>query len=129
MTVRFYFAIAISLFPACAAAQSTVWRTYVVPQTGAKVEVPVTIFSNEAGKPDGGYGQRFLTSDGRANLTVQSIPNSENDSPAVFLSKKNPPSGIVYKRVTSRFFVASSVLNGRSGTTAAIAPPAICSAF
>ena len=113
MTLRFYFAIALSLLPACAAAQSTAWRTYVVAETGTKVDVPVTIFSNDAGKPDGGYGRRFLTSDGRANLTVQSIPNTENDSPAVFLSKKKPPSGIVYKRVTSRFFVASSVLNGR----------------
>jgi hypothetical protein len=113
MTVRLCFAIALSLLPACAAAQSTVWRTYLVAETGAKVDVPVTIFSDDAGRPDGGYGRRFLTSDGRANLTVQSIPNTANDSPAVFLAKKSPPSGIVYKRVTSRFFVASSVLNGK----------------
>jgi hypothetical protein len=85
----------------------------VVAETGAKVDVPVTIFSDDAGKPDGGSGRRFLTSDGRANLTVQSIRNTENDSPAVFLAKKNPPSRIIYKRVTSRFFVASSILNGR----------------
>ena len=85
----------------------------MIAETGAKVDVPVTIFSDDAGKLDGGSGRRFVTSDGRANLTVQSIPNIENDSPAVFLSKKKPPSGIVYKRVTSRFFVASSVLNGK----------------
>lgn len=106
-------AVAILLLPGLAVAQSTAWQTYVVAETGAKVDIPVTVFSEDAGKPDAGYGRRFLTSDGRANLTVQSIPNPANDSPAVFLAKKNPPSGIVYKRVTSRFFVVSSILNGR----------------
>src|SRR5438309_1207336 len=55
-----------------------------------------------------GYGQRFKTADGRANLTIQSAPNAAHDSPASFLAKKNPPSRIQYKRVTSRFFAVSS---------------------
>jgi hypothetical protein len=110
---RLSVAVAMSLLPGLAAAQSPAWRTYVVAETGAKVDVPVAIFSEDAGKPDAGYGRRFLTSDRRANLTVQSIPNAANDSPAVFLAKKNPPAGIVYKRVTSRFFVVSSIRNGR----------------
>jgi hypothetical protein len=46
-------------------------------------------------------------------MTVQSIPNDANDTPAVFLAKKNPPPGIIYKRVTSGFFVVSSVSNGK----------------
>jgi hypothetical protein len=110
---RLRVAVAMSLLPGLAAAQSPAWRTYAVAETGAKLDVPVTIFSKDAGKPDEGYGRRFLTSDGRANLTLQSIPNAANDSPAVFLAKQNPPSGIVYKRVTARFFVVSSVRNGR----------------
>ncbi|HEV7601838.1 MAG TPA: hypothetical protein VGO49_16480 [Bradyrhizobium sp.] len=110
---RLSVAVAMSLLPGLAVAQSTAWRTYVVAETGAKVDVPVTIFSEDAGKPDAGYGRRFLTSDRRANLTVQSIPNAANDSPAVFLAKKNPPPGIVYKRVSSRFFVVSSIRDGR----------------
>ena len=110
---RLSVAVAISLLPNLADAQSTAWQTYVVPETGAKADIPVSVFSEDGGKPDAGYGRRFLTSDGRANLTVQSIPNAANDSPAVFLAKKNPPSGIVYKRVTSRFFVVSSIRNGR----------------
>jgi hypothetical protein len=108
-----YVAIALSVLPGAAAAQSARWQTYMVAETGAKVDIPVTVFSQDAGKPDAGYGRRFLTSDGRANLTVQSIPNAANESPAVFLAKKNPPSGIIYKRVTSRFFVVSSIRNGR----------------
>jgi hypothetical protein len=110
---RLSVAVATLLLPGLAAAQPTAWRTYVVAETGAKVDVPVTIFSEDGGKPDDGYGRRFLTSDRRANLTVQSIPNAINDSPAAFLAKKNPPSDIVYKRVTSRFFVVSSIRNGR----------------
>ena len=106
-------AVAMAMLPGLAIAQSTAWQTYVVAETGGKVDIPVTVFSRDAGKPDEGYGRRFLTADGRANLTVQSIPNPANDSPAVFLAKKKPPSGIVYKRVTSRFFVVSSILNGR----------------
>jgi hypothetical protein len=41
-------------------------------------------------------------------LTVQSVPNQANDSPAAFLAKMGPPSDIVYKRVTPNFFVVSS---------------------
>ena len=88
------------------------WVRYSVPETGATVDVPTSIFTEEAGKPEGGYGGRFLTSDRRADLTVQSVANV-GLSPAVFLARKNPPPGIVYKRVTPRFFVVSSVRNGR----------------
>ena len=46
-------------------------------------------------------------------MTVQSVANPENDSPATFLAKKNPPPGIMYKRVTPDFFVVSSIRNDR----------------
>jgi hypothetical protein len=35
-----------------------------------------SIFSEEAGKPETGYGARFTTPDRRADLTVQSIINT-----------------------------------------------------
>jgi hypothetical protein len=94
--------------PAVAAAQSLGWQKYAVPETGANVDLPMTIFSKDAGQPESGYGRRFLTADGRANLTVQSVPNKANDSPAAFLAKMRPPSDIVYRRVTPNFFVVSS---------------------
>jgi len=75
--------------------------------------MPVTIFSQDAGSAEGGIGRRFITEDRRADLTVESVPNPENDSPAMFLEKKNPPAGIIYKRVTPSFFVASSIRKGR----------------
>lgn len=76
--------------PVVATAQSLGWQKYAVPETGANVDLPATIFSKDAGQPESGYGRRFLTADGRANLTVQSVPNDAGDSPAVFLAKMKP---------------------------------------
>jgi hypothetical protein len=100
--------VAISLTSLAAVAQPASWQQYVVPESGAVAQIPTDIFSEDGGKPESGYGRRFFTSDRNANLTVQSIPNDANDTPAVFLANKHPPSDIAYKRVTSRFFVASS---------------------
>jgi hypothetical protein len=94
--------------PAEAAAQSLGWQKYLVPETGANIDLPMTTFSKDAGLPESGYGRRFLTADGRANLTIQSVLNKANDSPAAFLAKMRPPSDIVYRRVTPNFFVVSS---------------------
>jgi hypothetical protein len=62
-----------SLNPALAFADSIEWQRYVVPSTGANVDVPVSIFTEDAGPPEGGIGKRFFTKDRRADLTVQSI--------------------------------------------------------
>jgi hypothetical protein len=103
-----------SLIPSVGFADSTEWRKYVVPSTGANVDVPVSIFTEDAGPPEGGIGRRFFTKDRRADLTVQSVPNPENDTPAAFLEKRRPPAGIQYRRVTPRFFAVSSIRNGRT---------------
>jgi hypothetical protein len=105
-------ALALVLSCVAAAAQPANWRRYVVPESGAGVDIPLGVFSEEGGKPDTGYGARFLSSDHRANLTVQSVPN-EGLSPGRFLATKNPPSHIVYKRITGRFFVVSSFRNDK----------------
>jgi hypothetical protein len=105
-------ALVCSLVPA--AALGAEWRQYVIPKTGAAVDIPVTIFTEDAGPPDSGVGRRFFTSDRRADLTVESLPNPENDSPSAFLAKRRPPAGIQYKRVTPRFFAVSSIRNGRT---------------
>jgi hypothetical protein len=94
-----------------AGAQPISWQRFVVTETMASVDVPTTVFTEDAGKPETGYGRRFLTSDRRANLTVQSVPNEAGDTPAIFLARKNPPADIVYKKVTPRFFVVSSFRN------------------
>ncbi|WP_342740841.1 hypothetical protein [Bradyrhizobium sp. B117] len=88
-------------------AQPVRWTRYSIPETGTAIDFPASIFTEQAGKPDG-YGQRFRTSDRRADITIQAAPNVSNDSPAAFLEKKSPPARIQYKRVTSRFFAVSS---------------------
>ena len=110
---RLFGALLLSLVPTLAFPASIEWRKYVIPSIGANVDIPVTIFTEDAGLPEGGMGRRFFTKDHRADLTVQSIPNPENDSPATFLAKKRPPDDIQYKRVTSRFFAVSSIRNDR----------------
>jgi hypothetical protein len=92
---------------------TTDWQRYVLPKSGAAVEIPAAIFSTDAGEPEQGPGRRFTTNDGRADLTIQAIPNPDDDSPARFLAKMRPPPGMVYKRVTPSFFVVSSIRNGR----------------
>src|ERR1700737_2930722 len=106
-------ALGLALPPAMAAAQPINWVRYQVPETGAAVDLPASIFTEEAGKPEAGYGGRFLTSDRRADLTIQSVANDAGLSPAVFLARKNPPPDIMYKRVTPRFFVVSSFRKGK----------------
>jgi len=104
--------IAFVLCPPGATAQPVRWTTFTIPATGTSVDFPASIFTEQAGKPDG-EGLRFTTSDGSADLSIQAAPNVSNDSPAAFLAKKNPPSRIQYKRVTSRFFMVSSYKGGK----------------
>jgi len=109
-TQRFFVTVALALCPvAPASTQPIGWQKYVVAETGANIDFPNQIFSQDAGRPDRGYGRRFQTSDSRANLTVSSITNDENDSPTSFLRKhfKLPRSAAVYKRVTGNFFAVS----------------------
>src|SRR6476661_3860673 len=96
---RLLAALVFSLLPATALADKTEWQKYVIPSTGANVDIPVSIFTEDAGPPEGGTGRRFFTKDRRADLTLQAVPNPENDLPAKFLQKKQPPVDIQYKRV------------------------------
>jgi hypothetical protein len=93
-------------------AQSVRWSNYTIPETGTSVDFPASIFTKEAGRPDG-YGQTFRSTDGQASLTIQAAPNVENDTPAAFLAKKHPPSQMQYRRVTARFFAVSSYKGDR----------------
>jgi hypothetical protein len=114
MRARLLAALAVGIFaPALAVAADTEWRRYVIPSSGTSVDMPVSIFTSDAGAPENGTGRRFFTEDRRADLTVQSLPNPGNDSPGSFLAKMRPPAGIIYKRITSDFFVVSSVRGDR----------------
>jgi hypothetical protein len=92
---------------AAASPLSARWTTYSISQTGTSVDLPSSIFTEKGKKPEG-YGDRFETADGRADLTIQSVPNNANITPAEFLAHKHPPPHIQYKRITNRFFAVSS---------------------
>lgn len=100
-------AAGLALLATLSAARAESWTSYRIAETGTSVDMPASLFTEMAGKPEG-YGQQFRTSDGRADLSVQAVSNQEGLSPAEFLARKNPPSGIIYKRITRNFFVVSS---------------------
>lgn len=110
--MRTTLAAILALLATLSVARADGWTTYRIAQSGTSVDVPASLFTETAGKPDG-YGQQFSTSDGRADLTVQAVSNQQGLSPAEFLARKNPPPGIVYKRITPNFFVVSSVKRGK----------------
>ena len=99
--------LAIVASTAMVAAQPVRWTTFSIPQTGTSVQIPSSIFSERAGQPDG-FGQRLETADGRAELTIQSVPRRRNETPATFLAERSPPAHIQYRRVTPQFFAVSS---------------------
>jgi hypothetical protein len=103
----------LSLLPTFASAEPLRWKRYEIAETRSGADVPIDVFTGEAGKPDSGVGAKWLTGDGRANLTIQSVANDADQTPAAFLAAMNPPHGIVYKRVTQDFFVVSSFRNGK----------------
>ncbi len=90
-----------------ASAQPLRWQTYRIPETGTSVDIPSSIFSEQAGRPPQGDGQRFLSGDGRAELIVQAAAIGPDVNPAEFLARQHPPQHIQYKRMTSRFFAVS----------------------
>ena len=97
-----------------ATAASLEWRRYAIPATGLSVDVPISIFEEDRGATEGTPGRHLFTKDYRANLTIKSFPNPDNDSPAFFLEKMRPPADIQYRRVTPKFFAISSVRNGHT---------------
>ena len=106
--------IALGAVPLTAVAAPLEWRRYTIPESGLSVDIPVSIFAEDGGATEGAIGRQLRTRDRRADLTVKSVPNPGNDSPAVFLQKMQPPDRIQYRRVTSSFFAVSSIRNGRT---------------
>ena len=60
------------------------WRTFTVQDFGTAVQYPANIFF-PAGRPGKGTGQRFKSADGRADLSIYSLPNEAGETPATYL--------------------------------------------
>ena len=113
MNIRPLAAVIFMISATASHAESTDWQRYVTPQSGAGIDLPTGIFSLEVSGLEPAFGQRLKTSNGRANLTVQAFPNTNNFSPAAFLANQRPPAGIIYRKVTPRYFAVSSVREGK----------------
>lgn len=92
---------------------SEAWRTYR-GDGGFSVEYPAGLFSREAGAPERGQGIRLTTQDGRALLAMFSLENRERDTPRSYMARNIliDQKTLIYRRVTERFFVVSSVRDG-----------------
>ena len=62
-TQCFFVTMLLAVCPVAVASTTPIgWQKYVVPETGANVDFPNEIFSQDAGWPDWGYGRRTLMS-------------------------------------------------------------------
>jgi len=50
-----------------------------VPETGANVDLPMTIFVKDVGPTGQGYGRRFVTADGRAMSDRTTVIKKDHD--------------------------------------------------
>jgi hypothetical protein len=89
------------------------WRTFTVQDFGTTVQYPANIFL-PAGRPGKGIGRQFKSADGRANLSVYSLPNDAGETPATYLrhNLRMNRSALDYTRVARSFFAISSERNG-----------------
>ena len=87
------FALVLSMNAAACFAESAEWRRYLIPSTGTNVDIPVSIFTEDAGAPEGGTGRRFFTQDHRADLhnPVRSKPGQR--FAGGISAEEAPPSG------------------------------------
>ena len=95
--------------PSAGWAQSPNWTRYSLGEANASVDLPVDVFAVDAGPDRKGAGHTFTTPDGRADVSLYSLPNQPPRSPAVFLKEdfQLPQSSQVYRRVTRNMLAVS----------------------
>jgi hypothetical protein len=89
------------------------WRIFQVPDFGTSVQYPAEIFSS-VGRAEKGTGERFESADGRAVLSIYSVPNEAGETPASYLrdNLRMRRSALDYMRLTRSFFAISSESGG-----------------
>lgn len=90
-------------------AQQTAWLRYGDKDIGVAVDLPVNLFTVDRGPSQKLNGRTFATEDGRADVSLYSIPNTAADTPKAFMAKRFqlPSSSVVYRRVTNRIVAVS----------------------
>jgi hypothetical protein len=91
------------------------WTTYANGY-GTILDFPANLFTVPEGAPPVGNGHRFRTADGRADVSVYTLPNAEHETPRSYLSRhlKSDFSNLDYDRVGDRFFAVSGIVRGKT---------------
>ena len=76
MKLRVLIAFVLNMGPGICLAETAAWRSYLIPSTGAKVDIPVSIFTEDAGSPEGGTGRRFFTNSLDQAMNGSAIPSA-----------------------------------------------------
>jgi hypothetical protein len=99
-------------FTASAQPANLGWATFH-NKDGASVEYPRALLPVEGGAATS-KGVLFATPDGRGRLEIFSLSNRRSESPAAFTSRiASQGEQLSYKRISQKFFAASTVRNGR----------------
>jgi hypothetical protein len=82
--------------------------------SGTSVQYPALLFSIPEGPEESGVGQRFMTRDGRARLSIFTR-SSQRQSPGYYLNTHFPGSRsrLDYDRVARNFFAVSTEEQGQ----------------
>jgi len=110
------FAIAFVSLPAAARPVGDPgWTTYANGY-GTLVAFPANLFPVREGAPPIGDGRRFRTADGRADVSIYTLPNEEHQTPRAYLSRhlKSDFKNLDYNRVSDRFFAVSGIVRGKT---------------
>lgn len=98
-----------------AVAQDLHWSRYANRDLGVAVDLPTGLFSVDRGAAKKLDGQTFATEDGRADVSVYSIPIPGGETPRSFLKNRFQlaSSSVVYQRVTNRILAVSGFRRDR----------------
>ena len=91
------------------------WTTYA-DGNGTIVDFPANLFPVREGAPPIGNGRRFRTADGRADVSIYTLPNEDHQTPRAYLSRhlKSDFKNLDYNRVSGRFFAVSGIVRGKT---------------
>jgi hypothetical protein len=91
------------------------WKTIVDSEINLSVDYPNGVFATYFGPTDRHAGRRFRSIDGKAEFAYYAFNNKAGETPSAYLKRTLVVErrNLVYKRITNRFFVISSIRNGR----------------
>ena len=90
------------------------WKLFEGAQ-GLTVRYPAGVFRVDDGPTERGTGRKFKSNDAQYQFAAYALANTDNQAPRAYLAKNLlvPQSDLTYRRATKKFFVVSSIRDGR----------------